>query len=235
MTIRMLSTIGAVVLVGALGVSPSLWSAGRPARSSLSTLERLAVERLRQIHFAQERFKSVLAVDADHDGKGECATLGELASTVPLRSSNETLARFLSHSGQAFPFSKALGQIDAHGWAEADDYFFAVYLPNVAGAPQPEQASGGILPRVVAPDLAETYWAVYAWPKRANGPKHSTFMINQQGVVFVTADTSGYKGATVPPDGLSAYLPGDDMTGLIPVDGAHIAADGYDWSVLDEP
>lgn len=223
-----LSKIAGLFLIGVCFVSPV--ESRVLSERSFSTAEKLAIDRLREIFFAQERFKALRAVDVDLDGVGEHATLGELGSKVSLRNSNQTLAQFLGIRGQRFPFTKSLGKIDFHGWAEADGYRYVAYLPDFFADPIAEQAGGGISHRAVDTNECESWWAVYAWPVRTTRATSQTFVINQQGVIFMTTPSAGYEG-NLHPQGASAY-PTHDMMHPISIDGSFPSMDGFIWTAL---
>ncbi len=197
-----------------------------PPPSKLKPMEQAALDKLREIYFAEVAFKALKVVDEDHDGVGEYGSLGEMANQVPLRDDGTLLL-----SQVAFPFTPELGVIDSNGYGSLDGYCFALFLPAAFGTPQLEHAGGGFVAGSLDPNLAESKFIVYAWPKRSSSAARRTFAINDQGVaVGCDASFLDHHGLNTPPVGLDAYPILSFGMGTLPVDQANwLGGDGNTW------
>ncbi|MHC4548698.1 MAG: type IV pilin protein [Planctomycetota bacterium] len=155
--------LSGLAVVAAIAV-PSLHS------SRLRANEAAAIASLRAIHAAQETFRANVLRDADHDGEGEYAFLGELLGQ---RRPGETRIRNREPlvSGS---WVKQKGEFVRSG------YQFRIYLPAEDGSPIGEQADLASIRRVDG-DLAETVMVAVAWPVSKGITGHQAFYLDASG------------------------------------------------------
>jgi prepilin-type N-terminal cleavage/methylation domain-containing protein len=204
--IELMIVVAIIAIIASIAI-PNLLSA------RLNANESAAISTLRNIVSAQAQIQAQAAIDEDTDGIGEHGVFAEMAGTQPLRSGAVTLAPPV--------LSGALGIVDPNGFVNKAGYFFAIYLPDINGAPVPEQAGGGMGAGAVDPDLSENTWCCYAWPVNLNNTGNRTFMVNQSGDLLQCSPQFGFEGtgANVP-DPLSAYIAGGTMTDPLAIGAA---------------
>lgn len=152
--------------------------------------EQAAVEMLRRIHTAEREVVAATLIDADHDGVGEYAFLGELTGGAALRASGRPLA--------TPPLKDVLQGVDAAS-AIACGYCFEVFLPGGRGRPV---AAGD--PSRVDVDLAERVYRAYAWPLQYGKSGKHAFVMDGEGEIWATENdgkTQAYSGARARPRG----------------------------------
>ncbi len=180
-----------------------------------------AIQALKSMHSAQFRLKLQGTIDANHDGVGEFGFLQEIAGVREIRSgSGERL-------DPAF-FSAAYGAVDSGGRVQRSGYFFHLFLPGAGAVPLGEGSKTAAYPAVDG-ELAQGYFAVYAWPVSYARSGTRAFFINQEGTLLASPnDKSHYSGTANPPSGLAAYLQGATaMTSSIA--NRAVANDGQTW------
>lgn len=212
--IELMIVVAIIAIIASIAI-PNLLSA------RLNANEAAAVSTLRNIVSAQAQLQAQAAIDEDSDGIGEHGCFAEMAGTFALRSTGVALAPPV--------LSGALGIVDANGYVNKAGYFFALYLPDAAGAAVPENANGGITAGSVDPDLCENTWACYAWPVNLGNTGNRTFMVNQSGDLLQTGPAAGYDGTASPPTADAAYQ-GATMTDPLAI-GAAPAAPAQDGNV----
>lgn len=199
--------------------------------------EAAAVRTLREVVAVQEMFRRAGIVDADHDGPGEYAFLGELNGESNPRS-------FVPVSGAAVPapLPQFRHRILEEGEAEICGYRFRVWLPGPGGKAVGEGSEGG--GGEPDPGLAAKAWCIYAWPVRLKGSLTPatgtrTFFANQAGEVLWTegsyeARPPGENALPRRPDPGAAFLapgPLGSITGA-PAMGT-LGRDGNLWRPLE--
>jgi len=212
--IELMIVVAIIAIIASIAI-PNLLSA------RLNANEAAAISTLRNVVSAQAQIQSQGAIDEDADGIGELGSFAEMAGTVALRSTGVQLTPPV--------LSGALGIVDANGFVQKAGYYFQMFLPDAAGAPVPEQASGGFAAGILGPDLAENTWACYAWPVNLGNTGNRAFMVNQSGDLLTTGPVSGYDGTNQQPLGVEAYVAGDDMTGKLAIGATATSNDGFLW------
>lgn len=199
----------------------------RMLSSRIAANEASAVSTLRAIFSAQAGFKQRLAVDNDPtpDSDAEYGYLAELAGSVPLRGSAVVL------NPPAASTKMGLVQMSV---VTAGGYHFAVYLPGPGGIGVAEDANGGkAVAASIDPDLAERYWACYAWPVQRNVSGNRAYVVTQEGDILRSdnrAPTQQYSGIATMPAFDAAYSVAGDMRRKPIVDA--IGVDGGRWNVV---
>ncbi len=160
-----------------------------------------AIQALKSMHSAQYRLKLQGSIDSNHDGVGEFGFLQELSGVRDLRSgSGERL-------DPAF-FSAAYGAVDSGGRVQRSGYFFHLFLPGAGAVPVGEGSKTASYPAVNA-ELAQGYFAVYAWPVSYSRSGTRAFFINQEGALLASRnDQTHYSGTANPPAGMAAFING---------------------------
>ncbi|MCA8943608.1 MAG: prepilin-type N-terminal cleavage/methylation domain-containing protein [Planctomycetes bacterium] len=182
--------------------------------------ESAVIGTLRAISTGQFRFKAMALVDVDGNGGYEYGTIREMTGGTALRGSGGDRL-----SPNLLPMS--LDGVDANGRFLKNGYYFQLYLPDAAGLGVAESAAGIAS---IAPQQAEGYWTMLAWPVTPQGSGRATFFINQSGEIVKTTE-GGYHGTTlVPPAG--AGLVGNATAGHIDRNSVAVGvagADGHVW------
>lgn len=204
----MLFTLTAVGVVAGATV-PQL--VGRERRQQ----EALAIGVLKKLCAAQQQFRAAAIVDADLDGRGEFATLGELVGQDTLRHDDHKLAPPLA--------PPELRTVDAQGIAEVGHFRICLWLPDNLGT----GTTGRPGTAKVDATLAASCWTAAAWPIDRSVSGLPTFFVNQSGDIRRSNDAQ-YSGDQAPFAG--AGLLGVDAN---QVDGPRLArgpgADGCVW------
>lgn len=221
------------------------------AQTFIAGNESAAIDALLAIVDAQERAREAGALDADGDGHGEYAFLGELMGLavreLPLLEGEEQ-APVLHVDPATLPADfGTLTQSSRGTVLLRDGYAFQVHLPGPSGEGEnidiypglTESGAagvGGSAPQAVQPDpVASAHvWACYAWPLEHGRTGERAFFVNQEGVVVETANGSGvYVGLERVPRfdaALSASGRGNLLAAPGWADGP--TGDGLQWSAV---
>jgi hypothetical protein len=164
--------------IGAIaGFAMTLAGAGRaaasvvvadPARDRIAADEAAAIDALKAIAVAQERFKAEVRVDANRDGVGEYGYLAELALEPPFGIVRKSCAAYRGYLFEVWlPSAKSAGAIgaireDTDGGRSAD--------------PSPDPVEGA------------RRWCCYAWPLAYDLTGRSAFFVDQRGQVLECAN-----------------------------------------------
>lgn len=177
--------------------------------------EALAISVLKKLCAAQQQFRALTIVDADLDGRGEYATLGELVGQDTLRYDNHKLVPPLA--------PPELRTVDTQGIAEFGHWRICLWLPDNLGT----GTTGRPGTAKVDAKLATSCWTAAAWPIDRKASGLPTFFVNQLGDVR-RSDDAQYSGDQAPFAG--AGLLGVDAN---QVDAPRLArgpgADGCIW------
>jgi prepilin-type N-terminal cleavage/methylation domain-containing protein len=209
--IELMIVVAILAIVASMAV-PNLLASGATAN------ENVTIGTLRTLSTAQFRFKSMSLVDRDHSGSYEYGTLPELAGVDPVRQTGEQLSPSL--------VAASIGAIDARGYLLRQGYYYAVFLPDAAGAGL--IATPANLP-AVDPRHAESSYTLLAWPAVYGQTGRAAYFVNEQGEVLKSL-TARYSGGEVPPPpgaGLTGVAPAMIVGGR-PAAGA-VGADGNTW------
>jgi type IV pilus assembly protein PilA len=198
--IELMIVIAIIAIIAAIAI-PNLLAA------RLSANETAAIATLRNIVSAQAQFQQSAKADEDNDGTGEYGGFLELSGAVAGRMNAVLVPPVLSG---AFRVLNGNNEVTRSG------YFFAMYLPGDAGAPEAEDAAD--LWADVNEDLAETTWCCYAWPVNYNQSGNRTFFTNQAGDVLAT-EVAGYSGSGDGPAGDAAFAVAGAITGTVDIGG----------------
>lgn len=148
--------------------------------SRITAQTRAAATTLKSAIFTgQVQFAAGAYMDCDQDGRGEYATLGQMAGSGTYYSGdrrNESLEGELTLLGEAYRDENNAG------------FNYVVYLPTAEGWAN----SDAYVADQEAADAREKYFIAYAYPESPEDGSH-TFMITQDGVVRAIGDNSGTK------------------------------------------
>ncbi len=157
---------------------------------------------LRRIARAQRHFHDERTVDQDLDGRGEYATLQELAGVLPPRGGGSVETEAL--------LPPEYGAVDGRGTVQIGEHLIRVYLPAADGHGVNEikghYTRGD---RALSPDLAELAWVAYAWP--VSGKEDPTLCVNGYGVITrlsSRATKPAYEGRRRVPSAGAAFSAG---------------------------
>ncbi|MHC4959768.1 MAG: DUF2950 family protein [Planctomycetota bacterium] len=194
--------------------------------SKVEANESAALATVRQIVQSQMAFANRKEADENYNGLGEYGTFGELSGAVAVRS-NDGGTKFLTPAtiNPSFDAVSADGVLVRHG------YYFRIYLPDASGNGVPEMAGGGA-PNNLDPDLAESAWAVYAWPQRKGVTGNKTFFANQNGDISYT-ESNAYDGASAVVSPGSALLAPGTLNSILGSQAtSQTGRDGNFWKVV---
>jgi hypothetical protein len=203
--------LSGLAMVAAIAI-PSLHAA------RLQTNESAAIASLRSIYTAQETFRKDVMRDADEDGEGEYAFIGELLGN-PRPGEKATRTHRALMSGQ---WMRKKGDFIRGG------YRFRTYLPAEDGSPIGENAGKRRIKRVDG-DLAETVVIVVAWPVSQGITGERAFYMDASGQVHACRDGNYTKDTAPPPDVLSSQ---EDNLASRPLRAGEMARDGNRWDRL---
>jgi hypothetical protein len=171
-----------------------LASAAAPAQfpNQIPANEAAAIEALRMIAAAQERFKSDADVETNCDGVGEYGYFAELGGTRPMRVG----AGCMPAAGGGADFlnppllRRALGTV-TEGCVLYHGYLFQMWLPDAGCCGIREDGPGGC-EAAPFPDPVEGahLWCCYAWPLKYSRTGKRAFFINQRGAVLQYSNRS---------------------------------------------
>ncbi|MHC4134750.1 MAG: hypothetical protein ACYTDU_06600 [Planctomycetota bacterium] len=203
--------LSGLAMVAAIAI-PSLHTARLKANESA------ALASLRSIYTAQETYRTSVMRDADEDGEGEYAFIGELLGD-PRLGEETTRAHRALMSGQ---WTRRKGDFIRGG------YRFRAYLPAEDGSPIGENARASRIKRVDG-DLAETVMVVLAWPVSRGITGERAFYMDASGRVHACRDGSYTKDTAPPPDVLSSQR---GNLASRPLRAGELARDGNRWDRL---
>lgn len=188
--------VGGVTLLIAAVVAPGLM------RARIASNETTAIGKLRMLSTTQAQFQSAGIVDQDGDGEGEFGFLGEVLGRIEPRGRAQRPVPTW-RVDNAFRFR------GNDGIAEANGFYYLVYLPTAAG---PATADPGVAlaPHPDNADVQETRFVCYAWPASLGSTANRAFVISQQGQEFATRNrhAQDYEGRRKVPPPEAAYVRG---------------------------
>jgi len=214
--IELMIVIAIIAIIAAIAI-PNLLAA------RLSANETAAIATLRNIVSAQAQFQQSAKADDDDDGTGEYGCFYELSGAGV---AGAPVGRM---DGPLVPpvLSAAFRAIDA-GYVTRSGYLFAIFLPDVNGAPVNEGVDGAGLATVDA-NLCETTWCAYAWPVNYNQSGNRTFFTNQAGDVL-GVEHPAFSGAAGAPSGDEAFDTVDDIMSNVDIGGVgQLGAGSNNW------
>ena len=219
--IELLLVVAIIAVLAAIAM-PSL------LRSKITANETSAIATLRTLYVAQEQFRSACIVDQNGNGAGEYGFLQELAGDEVPRTRASAL-----RTGEFV--SQTLGATSG-GIAAKSGYHFLVYLPNAADGAIAETDGPAASVPANAP-VQEIAWVCYAWPVNRGTSGNRAFVVNQQGLVFVSDNAhprNYYSGTANVPPALSAYaVPARaGLAGPIASTSSMTATDNGNWRPL---
>jgi len=197
--------IGAVLLAG-------LASASDPASRSdaIGTNETSAVDTLRAIAAAQERFKAGAHIDTDCDGEGEYGYLAEIAGSAVMRVPGgfpcQPVAGAPPDDFLLRPLLRRPFGLVRHSCVVYRGYLFEMWLPTGitaghVGAALEDPNGGKQAAPFPDPVQGARMWCCYAWPVAYDLTGRRAFFVNQRGEVLECANRSSspYSGRPVSP------------------------------------
>jgi hypothetical protein len=177
-------------------VLASLAPAAAPAQSpdSIGANESTAIETLRAIAAAQERFKAGAHIDTNCDGVGEYGFFAELAGSLPMRvgSGGDPCVPFAGSPPDDLLFRPLLrssfGYV-RYSCVRHSGYIFQVWLPaaTVGGhvnAVREDNTGGKMAAPFPDPVNGAHLWCGYAWPVDYGHTGRRAFFVNQRGEVL---------------------------------------------------
>jgi prepilin-type N-terminal cleavage/methylation domain-containing protein len=175
--IELMIVVAIIAIIAAIAV-PNLLS------SRLAANESNAISTLRNLVSAQAQFQTLGAIDDDLDGTGEYGSFGEMSGAELL---NQRAGGF----GPAAPINPPIlggtfQNIDVNGYVTKSGYLFRVFLPDNAGAGEPEGIAGAGANALWDADFCEVFWLAYAWPVDDGTTGNRAFMVNQRGELLQT-------------------------------------------------
>jgi prepilin-type N-terminal cleavage/methylation domain-containing protein len=192
--IELMIVIAIIAIIASIAI-PNLLS------SRLSANESNAISTMRNLFTSEAQFMTSANVDEDQDGGGEYGSFGELSGLTNLVRNGVGVAAPLNPPLLPVTFQT----ITANGFATKSGYFFAVFLPNAAGAGLCDIPGGGTA-AAVDPNNCEAMWCAYAWPVDAGSTGNRAFFVNQRGEILQTRmDATIYSGTGSPPAYSAAY------------------------------
>jgi len=229
--IELMIVVAIIAIIASIAI-PNLLSA------RLNANESAAIATLRNIVSAQSQLQSQGAIDVDLDGIGEHGWFGEMAGSANLRDNTGPLMGPVLNPPV---LSGSLGNVNPQGHVNKSGYLFAMFLPDVNGAPQAEVGGGGS-PGTEDSDLSENTWICYAWPMNFSNTGNRAFVVNQTGDVLQTNNLNGLGGpytgtagaTAVVPTGDAACTVANDITSAISIANNPLpAVDGNNWLVVN--
>ncbi|MBM3988569.1 MAG: prepilin-type N-terminal cleavage/methylation domain-containing protein [Planctomycetes bacterium] len=222
--VELMIVVGIIAILSAIAL-PRLAAARQSANESA------AIATLRALMSAQAQLQSAAAIDTDADGMGEFGGFAELAGLAPVRVSNAGSAAAGNAAGDLLDppmLSAPFGVVTASQTARSG-YLFQMFLPDAAGAPFTEDATGGFAGTFPSSDLGEYLWCCYAWPMQAGMTGTRAFFVSHSNEVLQTANRAGtvYSGAVHGPAGDAAFSNANDLRSAIGLYGASV--DGNSW------
>jgi len=210
----------ALVFLAAIVVSVAR-SAIRSAR--LGSREEKALEIVRAIVDAEDRFRASALLDRNGNRVGEYVSLSTLVG---------------DGAGAALPPDSPRLDVGAVAWTDgvyelgASGYLFAVYLPRHDGG-----GTRTIDDPEADPSLAERFWCLYAWPLHFGTTGRRVFFADAWKRIYQTENLgeTPYEGSHSVPEWSAAFRdPSEGMKGRV-VETAQHGADGRIWELLEEP
>ncbi|HMS15482.1 MAG TPA: DUF2950 family protein [Planctomycetota bacterium] len=220
--IELMIVVAIIAIIAAIAV-PNLLS------SRLAANESNAIATLRNLVSSQAQFQTTGAMDDDQDGAGEYGGWGELSGLSLLngRAGGNGIAAVLNPPILATTFQN----VDANGRVDKSGYLFRIFLPDAAGAPQPEAAGGGANAAWDA-DNCEFLWSCYGYPKEVGTTGNRAFFVNQRGEIVQTRMDAVQYSQAADPTGLEALdAAGADMSAPLGINGV-VATDGNTWTAI---
>lgn len=189
-------TFAAVVLASlAPATAPAPASAPAPVQSpdSISADESTAIETLRAIAAAQERFKAGAHIDTNCDGVGEYGFFAEIAGTRAMRvGEGDPCVPAAGNPPDDLLFRPLLrssfGSV-RYSCVRYSGYVFQMWLPNprVAGhvtAVREDNTGGKVAAPFPDPVNGSQMWCCYAWPIEYGHTGRRAFFVNQRSDVL---------------------------------------------------
>ena len=217
--IELMIVVAIIAIIAAIAI-PNLLSA------RLNANESAAIATLKNISTAQAQCQGSAVIDANNNGLGEYAFFAEMAGTVTVRGSSQSV--------DPATLSAAFGTINAQSCVMRSGYLFRMFLPTatLTGSVEAASLGGGPGTPVVDANWAETLWCCYAWPSVAGNSGKRTFFTYQSGDVLMTAATFvTYSGTSPEPAFNAAYRVGSAFMSM-PVAANTIGQDGNRWLVV---
>jgi type IV pilus assembly protein PilA len=211
--VELMIVIGIIGIIASIAI-PNILAARQTAN------ERAAMATLRTVCTAQVQFQSACKADEDDDGTGEFGGLGELAGACAVRGGAVKVPTDLAG---------AFRNVSANGEVERAGYYYRAYLPDSGGVGIQEQGGGGYNTGVLAANLAETTYCVYAWPANTGRTGMKVFFVNQKGELTMTSESPASGAATADIVAGSAFLTGTGTTITGDVAVGTVGNDGCLW------
>lgn len=189
-------------------------------RARTSANENAAVGCLKSLCTSQYEFQNKKRVDQDRDGIGEFGFIQELAGISKVRSKNITDS-LIAHEELATSASAN------NGIATYKGYCFACYLPSSKEYLRESAPITKMTLTKTAIDMQEKDFLIYAWPENYGSTGIKTFVINNNGQVFVSGNSKTcYSGKSKIPDFNAALIKNKNVWELKP----GVGSDGETWA-----
>jgi hypothetical protein len=193
------SWLSAALALASGGSPPATVSTSDPAASfdRIPTNEASAIDALRAIVEAQERFKAGVHVDTNCDGEGEYGYFGEIAGSVVMRVAEgdpcQPAAGLPPDDRLVRPLLRRPFGLVRYSCISYRGYIFQMWLPTNLEAGQirayAEDATGGKM-AAPFPDPVEgaRRWCCYAWPVAYDLTGRRAFFVDQRGQILDTSN-----------------------------------------------
>lgn len=175
--VELMIVVTIIAIIAAIAV-PNLIS------SRLNANEVAAASLIRTVTTAQQQFVQSGKADEDSDGAGEFGTFAEMGARIGIRGGAARVPTDLTQS---------LALVNAAGEVQRNGYILRMYLPGPGGQAERERPLGGMPAGVLDPNLAETYFACYAFPFDIGVTGNRTLFVNERSQV-VSSDDLTYEG-----------------------------------------
>jgi hypothetical protein len=158
--------------------------------------DKIAISKLREILFAQDRARERAFVDPDGDGIGSALLIGELAGSVALRGQGESKVQLLDKRFQK------LQTTSSGAAASLGGYLFIVCLPSGRGFTALPSAP-------IDDERAEHRFIAYAWPDHTDSTHGTLFSIDEYERIQTFGNRSEDEGASLSYQGIERPPPCD--------------------------
>jgi prepilin-type N-terminal cleavage/methylation domain-containing protein len=193
---------------------------------SIAANEAAAIATLKRVWAAQNQCQASVAIDVNHDGRGEYGYFAELAGTVNIRGTTAPMNPPV--------LSSVFGSVQ-NSTVTQSGYMFGMYLPTSGGYGNPEDATGGLAsPFTVDPTRCQLLWCCYAWPVNYGVSGRRVFFINQAGDVLESKNKRfpPYSGVTfAAPAAGAAFRSGSSGCMDAPLAADTLGTDANFWAV----
>ena len=198
---RILAITGFAAALAGAGSAAASVVVSDPARDRIATDEAAAIDVLKAILEAQERFKAGAHIDTNCDGEGEYGYFAEIAGSVAMRVGCHNCQDCQPEAGNPavdaliLPLLRHPFGIVRNSSVLYRGYLFMMWLPDRAyggtiGAIREDFSGGKQAAPFPDPVEGARMWCCYAWPAAYDLTGRRAFFVNQRGQVLECANRS---------------------------------------------